>query len=135
MVSVKRCQGCSARAYLADIHCQRCGAAIIPPPPAWLVGVGRVFWVLVAIAFPFKLCHFAQPLLRTEHGRAAMTALRRLGLYVMANGADIAGILFAFVVAPLIGLYFAFKAMVDLGDAIDLKVQKWRAERFRKYGW
>jgi hypothetical protein len=59
----------------------------------------------------------------------------KVGRYVVANGSDIAGIALAFVVVPLVALYVALRAIVDLGDWLDLKTQQWRAERFRRYGW
>lgn len=71
----------------------------------------------------------------TESARDAVSTLPRVGHYLAANGADIAGILVAFVVAPLEALYFTLRALVDVGDWFDLKAQQWRAERFRKYGW
>mgnify|MGYP007099650288 CR=1 FL=1 len=74
-------------------------------------------------------------LTRSGEGRAVAAFARRTALYVIANGADIAGVFFAAIVAPLVSLYFFLRIMTDLGDWIDLEVQKWRAERFRKYGW
>src|SRR5436853_7943059 len=130
-----RCPTADRRAYLADVHCQRCGTAIVPPPPAWLRRLGRVFWALIVVAFAFQVYAFGGAVLRTEHGRAAFTTLIRLGRYAIANGGDIAGLLLAFVVAPLVGLYFMLRALVDVGDWLDLKGHQWRAERFRKYGW
>ena len=64
-------------------------------------------------------------------GLAAMSMALTVGVLIGA----IAGILIAFIVAPLGGLYFALRAMVDIGDWLELKTQQWRTERFRKYGW
>ena len=102
------------------------------PPARWAVAAKIVIYAFVALTVPLQLYAF---LLRFDAGRAFLASASASLRYVYAHAGDIAGILFAFVVAPLIGLYFAFKAMVDLGDAIDLKVQQWRAERFRRRGW
>ncbi len=129
---MKRCDACQSRAYLADVHCQRCGAAIVPPPPAWLANVRRVFLALAAVSVPFQVNDLVN---HTDTGRRVVTALSPLARYLVANASDIAGITLAFIVAPLVGLYFALRAMVDIGDWLDWKTQQWRAERFRKYGW
>lgn len=129
---MKRCPQCQSRAYLADVHCQRCGAAIEPPPPVWLQRVGATFWALIFVTAPFQAWHF---LTESATGRSVAAFAMRAGRYAFAHADEIAGLLFALVVLPLVSLYVALRAMVDVGDWIELKVQQWRAERLRKYGW
>lgn len=129
---MKGCQHCQSRAYLADVHCQRCGAAIEPPPPAWLQRVGAVLWALVVVTVPFQAWHF---LTETAPGRTVAGFAGHAGRYAFAHADEIAGLLFALVVVPLVSLYVALRAMVDIGDWLEIKVQQWRAERFRRFGW
>lgn len=129
---MKRCPACDRHAYYVDVTCQRCGATIIPPPPAWAVRAKNGLFALCALMLPFQIYGLLD---ESERGRAVLASLANAGRYVVANWGDIAGFLFAFVVAPLVGLYFFLRAMVDVGDWMDLKVQQWRAERLRKHGW
>jgi hypothetical protein len=122
---MKCCQDCDGRAYPADVSCQRCGATIVPPPPPWLAWTGRVFRVLIAFTAAAQLYHGGRFVLtHTDAGR-----------YVLAHWTDLGGFALAVVVAPLLAVYFWLRALVDIGDWLELKTQQWRAERFRKYGW
>ncbi len=129
---MKRCRHCQSRAYLADVRCQRCGAAIEPPPPIWLQRVGAALWVLIIVTFPFHAWHF---LTETVPGQGVAALLVRAGRYTHAHAGELGGLFLALVVVPLVCVYGGLRAMVDLGDWLDLKVQQWRAERFRRFGW
>lgn len=87
---------------------------------------------LVVLTLPFQAWHF---LTDTALGHDALALLTRVGRYAVAHGTELAGLVFALVVVPLVSLYVTLRAMVDVGDWLDLKVQQWRAERFRKSGW
>lgn len=130
--AMNRCQHCHSRAYLADLHCQRCGTAIEPPPAVWLQRVGVAFRALIIVTAPFQVWHF---LTETAPGRSAAAFAMRAGREAFAHADEIGGLLLALVVLPLVSFYVALRAMVDIGDWIELKVQQWRAERSRKYGW
>lgn len=129
---MKRCRWCQSRAYLADVRCQRCGAAIEPPPPLWLQRVGAALWMVIIASFPFHAWHF---LTATVAGRSVAAFLARAGRYAFVHGGEISGLLLALVVVPLVSLYVALRAMVDIGDWLEIKVQQWRTERFRRFGW
>lgn len=121
---MKRCQACTARTHLADFHCQRCGVAIAPPPPAWVRVLAVVYWVVVTLMGASHLIRAVRYALTTDAGR-----------YVMAHYPDIVGFLFAAVVAPLFAIYAILRATTEATDYLDLEVRSWRAERFRKHGW
>lgn len=129
---MKRCTACAARAYLADVHCQRCGAAIEPPPPVWMQRVGAAFRALILVTVPFQAWHF---LTETAPGRSVAASVMRAWAFVLTHAADLAMLALVLVVLPLVAFYVALRAMLDVGDWIELKVGQWRAERFRKYGW
>lgn len=132
---MKRCQVCAARAYPAATRCQRCGVTIEPSPPRWLRTVVAVFWPLCFAAVAFHCYQGIRMLLAPEPTDSVAVIVRRVAVYLWIDGAELAGMLLAFVVVPLVSLALAFRAFIDLGDWLDLKVQQWRAERFRKCGW
>lgn len=129
---MRRCEQCARVAAIAETHCRRCGTALIVPPSRWAVIARNVLLGFAALTFPLQVHRL---LSQFEVGRACLASGEALLRYVYTNGADIAGIVFAFVVAPGFALFVAFRAMIDIGDRIDLKVQEWRTERFRKHGW
>jgi hypothetical protein len=129
---MKQCSACGRRAYLADVHCQRCGAAIVPPPPRWVVALKRVGFATMLGLFAYNGWHW---LTHDPQGRAVVSFGGRAGRYLVANGSDIAGFVFAVVVVPLLAIYGILRGMTDLNDWLGLKVQQWRAERFRRHGW
>jgi hypothetical protein len=129
---MKHCLSCSRRAYLADRYCRRCGALVDPPPPSWVVPLVRAATGLYVVLLVFNGWRW---LTGSAEGRDVTAYAQRVAHYVIANRSDLVGFVFAFLVAPLVGLCFTLRAMVDVGDAIDSKMQRWRAERLRKYGW
>jgi len=94
--------------------------------------------VIVAVApwlFAATFLGQAWTFLHSSQGAGVAGVLGRVVRFVANNYESLLGITFAAVVAPLLGIYAMLRAMVDIGDWLDLKTQQWRAERFKKYGW